>query len=115
MEAAEQAREAAVGTARPQRESGFESARIARFLLSNSTQLEAVASRLPSPAASTAAEIADRLRQLAAEMSAADISNPQPGTISLEETDRTLTVLEEKLFSALLTATPEAELVALRA
>ena len=33
---------------------------------------------------------------------------------SLEELDRTLSVLEEKLFAALLTAAPEHELVALR-
>jgi hypothetical protein len=40
-------------------------------------------------------------------------SNLEPW--NLEETDRTLTVLEEKLFAALLTATPEAELTQLRA
>jgi hypothetical protein len=34
--------------------------------------------------------------------------------LNLEGTDRTLTVLEEKLFAALVAATPEAELVALR-
>jgi hypothetical protein len=33
---------------------------------------------------------------------------------SLEELDRTLSVLEEKLFAALLTAAPEQDLVALR-
>ena len=36
------------------------------------------------------------------------------GIPSLEDLDRTLTVLEEKLFAALLTTTPEAQLVALR-
>ena len=34
--------------------------------------------------------------------------------MNLEELDRTLTVLEEKLFAALFASTPEAQLVALR-
>jgi len=37
-----------------------------------------------------------------------------PPVRSLEELDRTLSALEEKMFSALLTSTPEEELVALR-
>src|SRR6185437_2327583 len=50
MEAAEQAREATVGMvpAKPERESGFESARIARFLAANAAQLEAAAAKLPA-------------------------------------------------------------------
>jgi hypothetical protein len=127
MEAAEQAREASVGMAvtKPERESGFESARIARFLLANAQQLEAAAAKLPATATSTAAETAARLRELAtddlsfrsarresnAEESA---SQPELQTRSLEDLDRVLTVLEEKLFAAILSATPEAELVALR-
>lgn len=111
MEAAEQAREASVGmaTPRPERKSGFESARVARFLLANAAQLEAAAPKLPTSAAVAATETAARLRELSAE-----ISNLEPRTLNLEDTDRTLTVLEEKLFAALLAATPEAELVALR-
>ena len=35
--------------------------------------------------------------------------------MNLEDTDRTLSILEEKLVAALLTATPEDQLVALRA
>jgi hypothetical protein len=111
MEAAEQAREASVGMAvtKPERESGFESARIARFLLANAAQLEAAAAKLHAPATSAATETAARLRELAAEL-----SNLEPRTLNLEDTDRVLTVLEEKLFAAILSATPEAELVALR-
>ncbi|HEY5055524.1 MAG TPA: hypothetical protein VII58_05145 [Acidobacteriaceae bacterium] len=119
MEAAEQASAASVGMAsgaiQNGKESGFESTRIARFLLANAAQLEAAAAALPSPAASVARETAARLRQLADETTDVSSSNLEPRTPNLEETDRTLTVLEEKLFSALLTAAPEAELVALRA
>ncbi len=98
IEAVEQAREAAVGEDSPEkeeRESGFESERIAAFLRANAALIEAAS--VPS-----SAEIASRLCALADEGSAP------------EELDRTLGVLEEKLFAALLTATPEAELVDLK-
>lgn len=146
MEAAEQAREAGVGMAvsvgiadsRPQRDTGFEAARIARYLTANAVQLDAAAPSLPAPAATAATQTAARLRELAATLSpgsatAADLpddlsfrslrreaqaeesasqdAEPAP---SLEDLDRTLTVLEEKLFAAILAATPEASLVALR-
>jgi hypothetical protein len=130
MEAAEQAREASVGiaTARPEKESGFESERIARFLLANAGRLESAAAKLAGAAANAAtaaAETAARLRELASDLSfrtpseaegkeSASSSNLEPRTLNLEGTDRTLTVLEEKLFAALVAATPEAELVALR-
>ena len=39
---------------------------------------------------------------------------PAPQPLNLEALDRTLTVLEEKLFAALLTAAPEDQLVSLR-
>ncbi len=98
MEAVEQAREASVGGAAPEneeRESGFEAERIAAFLRANAALIEAA--DVPS-----ANEIAHRLCTLADEGA------------SPEELDRTLGVLEEKLFAALLTATPETELVALK-
>jgi len=107
MEAVEQAREAAIGTApaasRSEQESGFETARIARYLVLNAEKIEAAT--LPPPADSTAAEAAVRLRELAGTLGPA---------ASLEDLDRTLCVLEEKLFAALLTASPEAQFVALR-
>ena len=131
MEAAEQAREASVGiaAARPQRESGFESARITRFLLANAAQLEAAAAKLSPVPAAAAAETATRLRELVTNdlsfrtlsehsepngEKSASPSNLEPCTLNLEDLDRVLTVLEEKLFAAILSATPEAELVALR-
>jgi hypothetical protein len=126
LEATEQFREASVGTAPavPARESGFEAGRIARYLASNAALLDAAATKLAAPAAHAATEAAARLRALAADSSPADLlssrsaaegsaSSANPAQ-SLEDLDRILSVLEEKLVAALLTATPEAQLVALR-
>jgi len=132
LEAIEQSREAAIGAAPTTdsdapRESGFEAVRIARYLSRNAAALLRAAAILPPAARTAAVETADRLTELAAPLlssrapgevegkGSASPSNLEPRTWSLEETDRTLTVLEEKLFAALLTATPEAELTALRA
>jgi hypothetical protein len=108
MEAVEQAREAAIGAAPANDtavESGFETERVGRYLEANAAVVEAAT--LSAPADRVAAEIASRLRALALGLSA------QPA-MSLEELDRTLTVLEEKLFAALLTASAEEEMVGLR-
>ena len=93
--------EAAVGAtpARPStEEQGFEQERIAAHLEGAALQLRNAEGGMD--------EIADRLRVLAGD---ARIKLPQ-----LEELERSLTVLEEKLFAILLTSTPEAELLALR-
>ncbi len=107
MEAVEQASEAAIGAATPASiaaaESGFESDRIAAYLRQNATLIQAAA--LAQPADSVATEVAARLNELADTL--------DPGQ-SLESLDRILTVLEEKLFAALLTATAEQQLVELR-
>jgi hypothetical protein len=109
MEAVEQAMEASVGAslavgAEPV-ESGFETDRIARYLEENALKIEL--SKLNAPADATAAEVVSRLRAMALGL------HVESGS-SLEELDRTLSVLEEKLFAALLTAAAEEELVALR-
>ena len=107
MQAVEQTREAAIGTAgQTATESGFEADRIQRFLEQNAGVLRSAAAVLPPASQSAVTETAIRLEELAAALSAM----PEP----LEELDRTLSVLEEKLFAALLTATPESRLVALR-
>jgi hypothetical protein len=109
MEAVEQAREAAIGTVSAESaaaaESGFETEGVVRYLEANAAVVETA--KLSAPADAVAAEVASRLRSLALGL-AADPVTP------LEELDRTLTVLEEKLFAALLTAAGEEELVALR-
>ncbi len=107
MEAVEQSMEASIGAATNAEpvESGFEAERVILYLKDNAAQIEAAA--LVSPADNVAAEVVVRLRALAAEL------HIEPAR-SLEELDRTLSVLEERLFAALLTAAPEQELVALR-
>jgi hypothetical protein len=98
MQAAEAAAEAATGSLpaeAPERESGFEAERIRDFLQGNATAMDAIGFE---PA------IAMRLHELAASVA----------EFNLEDLDRTLTVLEEKMFAALLTTAPEEELVALR-
>ena len=118
LETTEQTMEASIGmnsgtVADEPRESGFEAARIARYLTSNAAALLRAAANLPPAARTAAVETADRLTELASHL--APSSNLEPRTLNLEDTDRTLTVLEEKLFAALLTATPEDQLIALRA
>ena len=102
MQATEEMAEAATGalpaTTRKPAASGFESGRVAAFLEHNAAALES--------AAQTAT--AQRLRELAAEMRHA---TPLP----LDDLDRTLTVLEEKLFASLQASASEEQLVALRA
>ena len=109
MEAMEQTLEAAIGTVSAESaetaESGFETERVGRYLEANAAAVEATA--LNAPADAVAAEVAARLRALALGLAA------EPA-MSLEELDRTLTVLEEKLFAALMTAASEDELVGLR-
>jgi hypothetical protein len=109
MEAVEQAMEASIGAApniaSEATESGFETERVALYLEDNALSIESA--KLDPPADATVADIAARLRALALGLRA------EP-TLSLEELDLTLSVLEEKIFAALMTATPEQELVALR-
>jgi hypothetical protein len=109
MEAAEELREAAAGTASPAtevHESGFEHARIAAHLESAATALDAA---VVAPEASSAT--AARLRELASEVRA---ETDDSVARDLEALERTLTVLEEKLFAALTAAAPEELLVALK-
>ena len=98
MEAAQAAAEAATGTyqAKTEQDTGFEQERVAEWLRGNAAALEAGAGE-------GNAAIAARLRELADAVPA-----------NMEELDRTLTVLEEKLFAALKAEAAEAELVALR-
>ena len=116
LEAVEQARDAAIGATQSlASESGFETVRITRYMNSNATILTAAAATLPPPAATALTETATRLHELTNQLGLhSPPSSLEYPVLSLEELDRTLTVLEEKLVAALLTATPEPELVALR-
>lgn len=108
-EAVEQAMEAAIGAQKGDsadtQENGFEAESVGRYLEQNAAAIEVAG--LTAPADAIAQEVAVRLRALAVGV------RTDPGQ-SLEDLDRTLTVLEEKLLAALLTTTPEEELVGLR-
>ncbi len=113
MQAAEQRVEAATGMAagRPPADSGFEPERVAAFLERNARAIASAASSVrPEEGAfwTAAAGIALRLRELAQEM-----RSPHP--LALDDLDRTLTVLEEKLLEQLRAAASESELVELKA
>lgn len=108
MSAAEEMVEAATGAA-PKREitpqtSGFENERVAMYLQRNADAILTASEKASNQALTP---IITRLRELAASMHEAD-------AMPLEDLDRTLTVLEEKMVDAVRANTSEAELVALR-
>jgi hypothetical protein len=113
MDAAEELKEAAAGSKRPEadatpeRESGFEEDRVAAHL-----ELAAVALDAATVATEACTATAARLRELAAEALAA--GKHTGDAQNLEALERTLTVLEEKLFASLTSAAPEELLVALK-
>ncbi|GGG96110.1 hypothetical protein [Silvibacterium dinghuense] len=109
MEAVEEMKEAATGAAKQEADAesaapGFEQERIAAHLRECAQELGQA--RLTSVAAELAATNITSLNSLAEEALAS-----QP---NLEELDRRLLVMEEKLLSALMATAPEEELVTLR-
>jgi hypothetical protein len=118
MEAAEELREASAGAAKPAAEpaeSGFEPQRVAAHLVA------AAAALAESAVAHEACkETAARLREIATEICGEKSDSETQGASApraadFEALERTLTVLEEKLFAALTAAAPEDLLVALKA
>jgi hypothetical protein len=112
LAAAEDMKEASVGAASaPAAVKGFDAVEIAGFLRRNAAELESA--KLPSrPGISpgtVAQEISATLRSMAVE-----IEN-KSATSRLEDLERKLTVLEEKLFAVLLAAIPDDDAVAVRA
>jgi len=110
MEAAVEMKEAATGTApaaTAERESGFEHERVAAHLEGAAAALDAAAVA-PEACHTTAA----RLRELATEVRGA--AGEGGAALDLEALERSLTVLEEKLFAALTAAAPEELLVGLK-
>lgn len=111
MVAAEELREASAGatpaasTVEP-RDSGFEHERVASHLETAATALDAA-----TIAREACVATAVRLRELAGEVRA---SQSDDTNHDLEALERTLTVLEEKLFAALTAAAPEELLVSLK-
>jgi hypothetical protein len=115
LAAAEEMKEAAVGASPEERNSdappGFQASEICAFLRRNADQLEAA--KLPERSGVAgqplAMETARVLREMAAELEAAK-SLPR-----LEDLERRLTVAEEKLFAVTFAATPDDQVVAVRA
>jgi len=116
LAAAEAMKEAAVGATgkdeqRDQPEPGFEAAQIAAFLRGNADKIEKA--KIPERAGfairALACEEASSLREIAA---AIESSGKLP---RLEDLERRLTVLEEKLFAVLMAATLDDDLVNVRA
>jgi len=109
MEAATDMKEAAAGSAPEvsvERESGFEHNRVAAHLNAAAEALDAAA-----VAPQKCRETALRLRELAAEVAG---GTDEKAVTDLEGLERTLTVLEEKLFHEVEAAAPEELLVALK-
>ncbi|HYG98267.1 MAG TPA: hypothetical protein VD837_03990 [Terriglobales bacterium] len=133
LAAAEDMKQAAEGATRAEPgETGFEAPSVAEYLGRNAAQLEqlvtaqeglvpsekcvdseprqrtAPSHALPKPAALVVSESAKGLRELASGLGNAPSAR-------LEDLERRLTVMEEKIFGALLAATPDEQLVAVRA
>jgi hypothetical protein len=117
LTAAEDMKEASIGATsdasadeKAQRDPGFEAAQIAAFLRANADKLEKA--KLPErpgfAIAALAREEAGSLREMAESIERAE-KLPR-----LEDLERRLTVLEEKLFALLMAATPDEDLVNVR-
>jgi hypothetical protein len=113
LAAAEDMKEAAIGS--PQEEKnetaqGFEVADIVAFVRRNAARL--LAAKLPDArgvsGGAVAEETAETLYEIAANLES------QKALPRLEDTERRLTVLEEKLFAILLAATPDEQIVQMR-
>jgi len=103
LAAAEDMKEAAVGAARRDR-AAFDPSEIAAYLTRTAGQVEQA--KLPEAVLALAAETVRSLRDLASGLSTVQ---------KLEDLERRLTVMEEKLFAVLLAGTADEDLVALRA
>lgn len=106
LAAAQEMQEAATGSERKDvgAAPGLESENVVAYLMHNADAIEkaplpASMSELQSAQAATLRELAEQVKS---------------GALRLEELERHLTVMEEKLFAALLSGTPDAELVEVR-
>jgi len=112
LAAAEDMKEAAVGASADsprEKAPGFQPAEIAAFLRGNAERLEKA--KLPEregfATGALARESARTLREIAEAL--------ESKLLRLEDLERRLTIMEEKLFAALLAVTPDSDLVAVRA
>lgn len=119
LSAAEDMKEAAIGgegadpgKAGKSTMQGFEQERISAYLRTNADLLDAAQEQFPAESRlaiqNAAQQAAKNLRELAA-----DLEKPSP--VRLEDLERRLTVMEEKLFATLLAAMADEEIVRVRA
>ena len=116
LAAAEDMKEAAVGATgegKVQRDPGFEAAQIAAFLRENAERLEKA--KLPERAGFATGALAREEAASLRAMAEAIERNGNDKLPRLEDLERRLTVLEEKLFAVLMAATPDDDLVNVRA
>ena len=109
LSAAEEMKEAAVGTKREQeeRDTGLSAEEVSSYLTKNAALFRVA--KLEGIAGQVAREIADSLLHISD-----DLKTHAGRRLHLEDVERRLTVLEEKLQAALLTSTPETALLAIR-
>ena len=105
LAAAEEMKEATVGAERKPESAGMQASEVMAYLKKNAALLRAA--KLPPTLALLVQASAQTLEGLA--------QSVETGTTKLEELERHLTVLEEKIFAALLSTTPDAELIGVRA
>jgi len=116
LAAAEDMKEAAVGAVvegKVQRDSGFDAAQIVAFLRENAERLEKA--KLPERAGFATGALAREEAASLREMAEAIERNGNDKLPRMEDLERRLTVLEEKLFAVLMAATPDDDLVNVRA
>jgi hypothetical protein len=114
LAAVEDMKEAAVGSGdeeKSEREPGFETAQIVTFLRENAARLEKA--KMPEREGFASSALAhEAARSLGEIATAMESSGKLP---RLEDVERRLTVMEEKLFAVMMAATPDADLVHVRA
>jgi hypothetical protein len=105
LAAAEEMKDAALGSERKPEASGMQAADVAAYLRKNAERL--AAATLPPDLAKLVVETSATLKTLA--------DSVESNATKMEEVERHLTVLEEKLFAALLSSTPDQNLIEVRA
>jgi hypothetical protein len=113
LAASEQMAEAAVGTTREAQPAGVENQRIAEFLTHNAEAFARATEKSGDQLRALLSQDTETLHELAATFRSAAEGGATP-TLSLEELELRMTVMEEKLFATLLSATPDEQLVAIR-
>lgn len=106
LASAEELKDAGVGAHTPSKQqAGLDLAAVAAYLRQNADELTAAS--LPESAATLARDAAATLRELASAIESGS-------TLPMEDLERRLTVIEEKLIAALLASTPDADLLRVR-